>query len=184
MTNEKIITLAESMGFAAKIISTNQVPINKEFRLYCEENRCGQYDSNYSCPPLCGSVEYMLQKVLSGTRALVIKSEYPIESYEDYSGIKAGKQAHNSAMLRLNQKLGESDITGLCIGGSCCNLCSPCKLTLSKPCPHPELRFSCMSAYCIDVAQLASICELPFEWDSTRLYIYGMIVMRQNPIQS
>lgn len=177
MTNEEIITLAESMGFSAKIISTNQVPVNEKFRIYCEENRCGQYDANYSCPPLCGSVEYMHRKILSGTQALVIKSEHPIESYDDHLGIKVGKQTHNKAMLKLNRKLKELNINGLCIGCSCCNLCEPCRVILSKPCPHSELRFSCMSAYCVDVAKLASICQLPFEWDSKMLYNYGMIVM-------
>ncbi len=56
----------------------------------------------------------MAAKLYVGTTALVLKTELPIESYEDTKTIKDGKLSHNRTMLRLNETL-----HGLCVGGSC-----------------------------------------------------------------
>ena len=103
----------------------------------------------------------MAAKLYVGTTALVLKTEWPIESYEDTKTIKDGKLSHNRTMLQLNETL-----HGLCVGGSCCCLCSPCRM---KNGDHPDLRFSCMSAYCVDVAELCRHCGMDFRWDTKKL---------------
>lgn len=171
--DSQLIALAQREGFSAAIIATQEVPVDAKFRAFCEENRCGQYNTNYSCPPTCGTPAQMHGKILAGTKALVLKSEWQIEGYEDTEGIRKGKNAHNAAMLRLNEALGHA---GLCLGGSCCSLCEPCGMASGVPCPHPTLRFSCMSAYCVDVAELAKRCGMAFTWDPHRLTPFSMIV--------
>lgn len=178
MTNQEIIALAESEGFEAAFIATELVPIKPEFRVFCEENRCGQYAANYSCPPTCGSVEEMHEKILAGKTALVLKSAWKINGYEDKAGIRNGKVGHNRAMLRLNDALREKGSAGYCIGGSCCTLCDRCLMSLGKPCPQPDRRFSCMSAYCVDVAELAARCGMDFKWDTQLMSIYSMIILK------
>ena len=39
------------------------------------------------------------------------------------------------------------------IGASGCSLCTPCALAEGLPCRFPDLRYSCMSAYCIFVKE-------------------------------
>lgn len=179
MTDLELITLAGEEGFDAAVIDTERIPVDARFRPFCEENRCGQYNANYSCPPTCGTPEQMRRKLLQGAKALVLKSEWPIESYADQQGIRTGKTTHNNAMLRLNETLKEAGYTGLCVGGSCCSLCEPCKMPAGEPCVHPDKRFSCMSAYCVNVAELAARCGMEFVWDTRRLYVYGMIVLNE-----
>ena len=70
------------------------------FRPYCEENLCGQYGANYSCPPDCGTPEEMKQKVLAHKKALVLQSIWQLESYTDTPAIKKGKSGHNTAAIR------------------------------------------------------------------------------------
>lgn len=179
MTEKELVTLAEKEGFSGAVLDVADVPVNAQFRPFCEENRCGQYNANYSCPPTCGTVEQLHRKILAGEQALVLKSEWPIESYQDEQAIRQGKSAHNNAMLGLLERLNNMGYDGLMIGGSCCSLCDPCKMVTGEPCAFPQLRFSCMSAYCVDVAQTAKRCGMEFQWDSTRLYIYGMIILRK-----
>ena len=42
---------------------------------------------------------------------------------------------------------------GLCVGGSCCDLCDPCNMS-SAAVRVSGPAFHCMSAYCVDVAKL------------------------------
>lgn len=172
MQENELLKLAGRFGFEAAVLPASEVPTDGKFRHFCEENRCGQYHANYSCPPTCGTVEDMTAKIYAGTTALVLKTEWPIESYEDTKAIKDGKLSHNRAMLRLNETL-----HGLCVGGSCCCLCSPCRMKNGETCIYPDLRFSCMSAYCVDVAELCRRCGMDFRWDTKKLSVYSMIVL-------
>ena len=52
MTEAEMIQCAIDEGFAAAaIVDTTQIVFDPSFRPYCEENLCGQYGANYSCPP-------------------------------------------------------------------------------------------------------------------------------------
>ena len=175
MSNEELIRLAEGRGFAAAVLDAARIPVNAKFRPFCAENRCGQYNANYSCPPTCGTPQEMEAKLRAGRMALVLKTEWPIRGYEDHEAIRRAKSEHNGAMLRLNESL---EHPGLCAGGSCCNLCSPCRMALGEPCADPKRRFSCMSAYCVDVAELAKRCGMAFSWDPQNLQIFSMIVLK------
>ena len=72
-----------------------------------------------------------------------------------------------------------AESAGFCSGYNGCPLCDPCKQVEEKPCAFPEKRISCMSAYCIDVAELAKRCGFPFAWDANRLHLFGMIAFHR-----
>ena len=59
MTKEEISVFASDLGFACAWIEPSEIPVDEKFRSFCEENRCGNYNANYSCPPDCGSPDYM-----------------------------------------------------------------------------------------------------------------------------
>lgn len=172
MKEEELLNLAREAGFEAAMLPAHRVPTDGKFRAFCEENRCGQYGANFSCPPTCGSPEQMRDKILAKQTALVLKTTWPIANYQDTAAILHGKQTHNRKMLRLNESLG-----GLCAGGSCCCLCTPCRMKTGESCPYLDLRFSCMSAYCVDVAELCKRCGITFAWDETLLSVYSMILL-------
>ena len=71
MNKTEIIELSIAEGFhSAEIIGTDKIVFDAAFRPYCEENLCGQYGVNYSCPPDCGTPEQMKQKVLTHKKSL------------------------------------------------------------------------------------------------------------------
>ena len=59
------------------------IPADGSFRKFCEENLCGKYNANYSCPPACGTVEEVHSRLFAADRALVLQSVYEIGSYEN-----------------------------------------------------------------------------------------------------
>lgn len=177
MTKEEILALAENEGFEAALIDPAEIPVKAEYRAYCEKNMCGQYNANWSCPPSCGTPEEMHRRLLGAETALVLTSSWPIESYADKEGIGCGTRSHNAMTLRLLDRLRGEGYEGFAVGGGNCALCSPCKMLSGEPCAHPERRFSCMSAYCVDVAELAEKCGMKFEWDPKMLHSYGMLML-------
>ena len=59
------------------IMDTKKLVFKPEYRKFCEENQCGCYNVNPACPPECGTVESMKQRVLSYEKALILQ---PIQS--------------------------------------------------------------------------------------------------------
>ena len=176
MQEYEIIKLAEEMGFSAAYIDTADVVQDPSFRKFCEDNLCGKYNANYACPPDCGTVEEVQQRLKSGNRALVLQSIWDIGSYDNKDEIQKSKKAHNATILRFTEALRQTGHKGFCLGYGGCPLCEPCKRVSNEPCAHPEQKISCMSAYCIDVAKLAEKCRLEFAWLPEKLFLFGMYI--------
>ena len=176
MYDNDIIKMAEEAGFSGAFIPTSEIIVDPKFRKFCEDNLCGKYNANYSCPPDCGSVEEVRERLISGDRALVLQTIWEIGSYENKQAIQDSKKAHNAAILRFTEKLRQAGIEGFCLGYGGCPLCDPCRRTENQPCLHGDKKISCMSAYCIDVAKLAEKCGLEFAWVPEKLFLFGMFV--------
>jgi predicted metal-binding protein len=177
MTEAEMIQCAIDVGFAAAaIVDTTQIVFDPAFRPYCEENLCGQYGANYSCPPDCGSPEAMKQRVLAHKKALVLQTIWEISDYTDKPAIKQAKGAHNAAQIRLAKRVRKEGIDGFLVGASGCALCTPCAAKVGEPCRFPDLQYSCMSAYCIFVKQLCDHCGLEYDCGSGLLGFFGLFV--------
>ena len=177
MTDEQLIAYALDQGYAAaEIIDTEKIVFDPSFRPYCAENLCGQYGVNYSCPPDCGTPEQMKQKILAHKKGLVLQSIWEISDYSDAPAIKKAKGAHNRAGINVMKWAREHDCPGFLVGASGCALCKPCAMKEGLPCRFPELRYSCMSAYCIFVRELAQSCGMEYDCGPGLLAFFGMYV--------
>ena len=176
MQDQDMLSLAKEMGFAPAFVATEAIVQDPSFRKFCEDNLCGKYNANYSCPPDCGTVEQVQQRLKAGKRALVLQTIWEIGSYENKEEIQKSKKTHNAAILRFTETLRQAGHKGFCLGYGGCPLCDLCKRVTNEPCTHPEQKISCMSAYCIDVAKLAEKCGLEFAWVPEKLFLFGMFV--------
>ena len=179
MTKEEILKLAKKEGFhGAAVIETSRIVFDAAFRPYCEENLCGQYGVNYSCPPACGTPEEMKERVLAYPWALVVQTEWDVEDFSQKEKLIFGKQSHNEAMFRMIGALREAGHEGFMIGASGCSLCKPCAMAQGEPCRFPALRYSCMSAYCIYVKKLAEECGIRYDYVNGSLPYFGAFIFR------
>jgi len=105
MTDSELIKMAEKAGFHAAVIDTKDIPVDGSFRKFCEENRCGKYDANYSCPPACGTPQEVHQRLLEKKKALVLQMTYEIGSYENQKAIQNGRNMLNKSVLALAEAL-------------------------------------------------------------------------------
>ena len=180
MTDMELIKLAEEAGFRAALIPAKEIPVDGSFRKFCEDNLCGKYNANYSCPPGCGTVEDVHQRLFAQNKALVVEMIWDVNGFEDKEFIFSSRNKLNRMVLQLMDQLRVEGMDGFCLGYGGCPLCNPCKQAEGKPCAFPEKKISCMSAYCIDVGKLASKCDLPFAWSNERMHLFGLIAFHEN----
>ena len=177
MTEQTMIDLALQERFAAAVmVDTKDIVFDPIFRPCCEENLCGQYGVNYTCPPDCGSPEEMEARVRAHKRALVLQTIWEIPDPSDNAATKQAKKGHNAAQLRLAKQFREAGVPGFLVGASGCALCSPCAKALGQPCRFPDTMYSCMSAYCIFVKKLAERCGMEYDSGEGLLSFFGMYV--------
>lgn len=179
MNKEQLLILAKEAGFTAALTTPNQVLQKEEYRVYCEENRCGKYNANYSCPPDCGTVEELKAKVLAEDTILVVQTIKENVDKSDKEQIIRTRAAHNASIIRLMSHFRKLGYDGFCAGYGGCSLCTPCKRIENLPCAFPDLKISCMSAYCVDVADLAGKCGLEFSWEPEKLFLFGMFALHR-----
>ena len=171
-----LLNMADAECFSkSALIPTMDIIFDPSFRPYCEENICGKYGVNYSCPPDCGTPEEMKERVLAYPQALVLQSTWNIPDWRDETAVKAAKAAHNKAQMRILKALREQGISCLMAGASGCNLCPVCSIVEGTPCRYPDLKFSCLSAYCVYVKALAERCGMDYDYKEGRLSFYGLI---------
>ena len=180
MIDMELIKLAEDAGFRVALIPAKEIPVDGSFRKFCEDNLCGKYNANYSCPPGCGTVEEVRERLFAEEKALVLEMIWDVNGYEDKEFIFSSRNKLNRTVLQLMEQLREAGMDGFCLGYGGCPLCNPCKQVSGEPCAFPEKRISCMSAYCIDVGKLAEKCGLEFAWVPEKLFLFGMIAFREN----
>ena len=73
MNDMELIKLAEDAGFRVALIPAKEIPLDGSFRKFCEGNLCGKYNANYSCPPACGTVEEVRERLFAEERHLCWK---------------------------------------------------------------------------------------------------------------
>lgn len=173
--DDEILETASKEGFsAAEIISTSEIAFDASFRTFCAENLCGNYGANYSCPPACGAPDEMKDSICAYDRALVLQSKLKIRDYGDAAAIKRAQRKHNAAMLRVVLRMHENGTDGLIVGASCCLLCKHCAILQSEPCRFPTRRYSCLSAYCINVKKLAECCGMEYNCSDGKLALFSL----------
>ena len=150
-----LIETAKELGFSdAAIMDTKDLVFKPEYRVFCEENRCGNYDLNPACPPESGTVEEMKKHAMKYEKALVL------QTMQEYSmDFKKAKVAHNKLTEALAERMKEDGKTDLL-------------LMTAGPYKHN----SCMSAYCIFVRELTEKCGMEYNCGDGLLAFFGMYV--------
>lgn len=139
MIEERLLQKAGEIGFTNyKILDTCRLQFDSSFRKFCEDNYCGNYDNNYSCPPSCGTPEELREKAEKFSRILVLQTITPVQNIADNEETKVIKHRHNQMTWKLIDAFAEE--LGECIPAMAgpCGSCSPCAKQEGKECRFPE----------------------------------------------
>ncbi|MDO4179346.1 MAG: DUF2284 domain-containing protein [Phascolarctobacterium sp.] len=158
---EKYIEFAKSIGFVnAKVLSVKQLVYVPEYRKYCEENLCGNYDKVLACPPKCGTVEEMHSSMQKYQTALILQTELKLPAF-DQAKYLAAKREHNILAEKIMQQMekdGTSDYLFMAAG--------------------PWKNHSCLSAYCVDAQKMADACGLICWGNDGTIRLFSLILTK------
>ena len=176
MINEnKILQAAKAAGFDNyKIIDSANLQFDSSFRRFCEDNYCGNYDNNYSCPPSCGTPEELKEKTEKFGRVLVLQTITPVKDIADDEETKVIKHRHNQMTWGLIESISDELKAYLPAMAGPCGICSPCAKQEGKACRFPEKKASCLSAYCVKVDAMSEYCGIPY-WCEGKVAFFSLL---------
>ena len=175
----EIIEKALSMGvFRANIINTADLKFDSIFRKYCADNRCGFYGNNHMCPPDVGTVDEVRARVLSFDKGIYFQTVSDINGFSDSESLEKAAFKHNNLSNDIKKYLLESGYTEVLAMGTKCRYCQECTKIKDLPCIHPDLAISCLSAYCIDVLDMAKKLSMDYNLGDRQIAYFGLVLFK------
>jgi predicted metal-binding protein len=148
----KIADLALSCGFTdvgELLVST--LKFLPEVRDMCAVDKCGRYDKSWACPPACGTLEEMTEKVASFERGIIVQTVGQLEDSFDFEGIQDAAARQADSFAKLWDAL-RPDYTLFPMGSGGCARCEKCTYP-DAPCRYPDSVAASMEACGLVVSQ-------------------------------
>jgi predicted metal-binding protein len=151
-------------------------------RAFCLENKCGNYGSNYMCPPYVGSLEEIRIRLKEFQRGVLLQYAKSLDVRGDREGVRQTKTDFHNKILLIEEFLRERGINQVwgMIGGSC-GLCDMCRAKLGEPCPYPDKARTSLEAIAVDVVRLLDKFGLDSEFHADKITWTGCILFRGTP---
>lgn len=85
-----ILTLARENGFShIGFADMSALEPLEEVRKMCSADRCGQWNTNWSCPPACGSIEHAKRRIAQYNKCLLVQTSGELADEFDYDGMQS-----------------------------------------------------------------------------------------------
>ena len=150
-------TMAEEIPVANLVFSP-------ELRELCEQNACGKFAQNYTCPPYVGEVDRLIEKLQKFQKAIIWQNVYPLEVSFDFEGMMDAQAQHNSMTHAIAEKIyDEYDRSeALVLGAGSCALCETCAAQTSESCRFPDKALVSLEAYGMNVAIIGDVSNMKY----------------------
>lgn len=135
----------------------------------CKENICGNYGTNWGCPP-----GFIAEEDLSGyNSAILISSEFQFEHDCDPSDIMSEMQKIVRDITMILRRNG-IECYGIADGG--CKYCGIC--AYPEPCRFPDMLIPSVSALGIDIGRYLRENGEEFSFTDGMATMYGIILLK------
>lgn len=166
---EALIKLAKDCGFTtAGPLDAATLEFMPEVRDMCAADKCNMYNKSWACPPACGSLEDMKEKVSKYTAGLLVQTIGELEDSLDWEGIQATSEAQAKNFAALEDELSKLYPGMFAMGTGACTRCKKCTYP-DEPCRFPDKLFSSMEACGLLVSKVCTDNGMPYNYGPNKL---------------
>ena len=186
MKNERalppsLMELAKESGFSAvAALDVGTLEFLPAVREMCAEGKCRSYGKNWACPPACGSLEEIREKVHRYSQGLLLQTVGDREDPFDFEAIQQVERDNKSNFERLVNKLKEAKVDFYAMSAGTCTKCAECTYPRS-PCRHPEELFPSMEACGLLVSSVCRNHGLPYYYGEQKIAFTCLVLFDRWP---
>jgi predicted metal-binding protein len=163
---EELTQLAKDCGFTqAGPLDVSTLEFLPEVRDMCASDRCQSHGKNWACPPACGTLEEMRDKVKAYTSGILVQTVGQLEDNLDWETMQQTAEDQAEHFRKLQDALTTLYPNHLAMGTGTCTKCQKCTYPEGKPCRFPEKLTYSMEACGLFVSKVCT--------DNGMKYNYG-----------
>lgn len=166
---------AKQMGFdTAAYLDPKTLTAREDVRAMCAADKCGAYNKNWTCPPVCGTVAECQRKMWCFERGILLQSVGHMTKAIDWRCCQETEQRHLRNFDAFAEKIRRQYPDALCLGAGGCRVCQVC--AYPEPCRFPEKAMFSMEGYGLFVTQVCRDAGVPY-WHGERTVAYTACVL-------
>ena len=173
-----LAALAGECGFTYSApLDISTLEFLQEVRDMCNAKQCDRYDTSWSCPPACQSLEEMRGRVKSYSCGFLVQTVGELEDSYDWEGIMEAGARHKANFGRMWDELEKQNTSLLAMGAGACSLCEKCTYP-DKPCRFPERMSASMEACGLFVSKVCTDNNLKYNYGPDKIVFTSCFLLK------
>jgi predicted metal-binding protein len=174
---DKLFKLAEECGFNSYgKLDVSTLEFLPEVRDMCAVNSCGMYNKSWACPPACGTLDEMRERVKKFKSGIIVQTVGQLEDSLDWEGIQEAAEKQAVSYQKMMDALKKEYPGLLPMGTGTCTNCKKCTYP-DEPCRFPEKLVSSMEACGLVVSNVCTANGVPYNHGKDTICYTGCFLL-------
>ena len=166
---DKLAKLAKECGFTHSApLDVTTLEFLQDVRDMCNAKQCNRYDKSWACPPACGTLEEMREKVKGFTGGLLVQTVGELEDSYDWEGIQEAAKRQSGSFGRMWDELEKEYASIFAMGTGGCIKCETCSYP-DAPCRFPDRMAASMEACGLFVSKVCTDNDLAYNYGPNKM---------------
>ena len=175
---DELIQLAKDSGFTnAGPLDVSTLEFMPEVRAMCASDKCHAYGKNWACPPACGTLDDMREKVKTFKKGLLVQTVWQLEDNMDWENMQKAADDQGENFTKLWDALDKQYPNLLAMGAGTCTKCKECTYLEGKPCRFPAKLMHSMEASGLFVSKVCTDNNLPYNYGPNTIAYTGCFLL-------
>lgn len=173
---EKIVTdiFGEKVYFNVNLPKITPERIS-DSRKICSNNKCGNYNTSWTCPPNTGDIDECIRRLESYDNAILAYGSFKVESFDmDHLNCVVSDMQDLCRKVLVCAREKDIDMFVLCSGP--CNYCDECSFLKGIDCIHPEMSIPSVSGYGIPMNDVLKTLGHESVASADSVELFGLIL--------
>ncbi len=172
---EKWLQTALEAGFDVAVpLNVETLKPMEQVRDMCADGKCKAYNTNWTCPPQCGTVEECAVKIQKYSHGVLLQTVGHMTKAIDSKCYRETGKRHMENFLKLVRQVRKEYPEALALGAGGCQVCKQC--AYPEPCRFPEQATSSMEGYGLFVTQVCRDNGVPY-YHGDRTITYSACIL-------
>lgn len=174
----KIIEKAKSCGFdEAVYLNVSTIKLMDQVRDMCKENKCNKYNTNWSCPPGCSTLEEGRKKLENYSKGVIIQTIGEVEDSFDFETMMEIEEKHKENFNNFYEIVKEEYANSMAFSSGCCTICTNCTYP-DKPCRFPQKCICSMEAYGMLVSDICKSNKIKYYYGPSKIAYTSCLLIK------
>jgi predicted metal-binding protein len=174
----ELIQLAKDSGFTnAGPLDVTTLQFLPEVRDMCASDRCQAYGKNWACPPACGTLDEMREKVKRFKSGIIVQMVGQLEDNMDWENMQLAAQKQAESFVKMHQALKKQYPNLLAMGAGTCTRCKTCTYPEGKPCRFPDELTHSMEACGLFVSKVCTDNDMKYNYGPNTVAYTGCFLL-------